>query len=187
MKHTRRQATTPWLIPVLAGFLLLNTAHAAINTTVPVSEESASSIAVSLFPVSLKLERTNLFLTSPQVVFMNSERIGIRAILQAYDHRPADGVAISETGRAMLSGRVSYDRTTRQVLLHDARVEQLDFDRANAATQRFSHELQSAWSTQVTNPIRADLPPHPYLAPFRNNIDNIADDGKQISLVLVYQ
>lgn len=187
MNLTRRQAASKWLIPVLAGLLLLNTAHAAFNTAVPVSEESASSIAVSLFPVSLKLERTNLFLTSPQVVFMDSERIGIRAAIQAYDHRPAENVAISETGRAMLSGRVSYDRTTRQVLLHDARVEKLEFDRANAATRRFSRELQSAWSKQVKNPIRTELPPHPYLAPFRNNIDNIAYDGKQISLVLVYQ
>jgi hypothetical protein len=174
-------------MPVLTALLLMNAARAAINTTVPVSEESASSIAVSLFPVALKLEQTNLFLTNPQVVFMDNERIGIRASLQAYDHRPEQGIAISETGKAMLSGRVSYDRNTSQVLLHDARVEVLAFDRANAATRRFSRELEAAWSTQVKNPIRTELPPHPYLVPFRNNIDQIVYDGNHIGLVLVYQ
>jgi hypothetical protein len=174
-------------MPVYGALLLISLATAAFNTTVPVSEESASSIAVSLFPVAVKLAQTNLFLTNPRVVFMDSERIGIRASLQAYDHRPAEGIAISETGEAMLSGRVSYDRATRQVLLHDARVESLAFDRTNAATRRFSRELQAAWSTQVTNPIRTELPPHPYLAPFRNNIDQIVYDGDHLSLVLVYQ
>ncbi len=187
MRHSRKPASVTWLITAVLSLSLIGVARAAFDTTVPVSEESASSIAVSLFPVALTLEHTNLFLTNPQVVFMDSERIGVRATLQAYDHRPAEGIAISETGRAMLSGRVSYDRATGQVLLHDPRVEQLEFDRRNGATQRFSRELRDAWAAQVTNPVRTELPPHPYLAPFRNNIDRIAYDGRQISLVLVYR
>lgn len=187
MIDTPKRACTTWLTAALAALTLAGAARAAFNTTVPITEESASSIAVSLFPVALTLEQTNLFLTNPQVMFLDSERIGVRAALQAYDHRPDEGIAISETGRAMLSGRVSYDRVTRQVLLHDARVEQLDFDRHSAATQRFSRELRAAWSAQVTNPIRTDLPPHPYLMPFRDNIDDIRYDGTHISLVLVYR
>ncbi len=187
MIDTRAQLRTLWPMVLFAAIMLAGAARAAFNTTVPVTEESASSIAVSLFPVALTLEQTNLFLTNPQVLYLDSERIGIRAALQAYDHRPEQGIAISETGTAMLSGRVSYDRAARQVLLHDARVEQLDFDRRNAAAQRFSRELQAAWNAQVTNPIRTDLPPHPYLLPFRDNIDDIRYDGRHISLVLVYQ
>lgn len=142
---------------------------------------------MSLFPVALKLDQANLFLTDPQVLFLDSERVGIRMTFQAYDHRPEQGIALSETGLAMLSARVSYDRKTRQVLLHEARLEQMDFDRANATAKHFSRMLRAAWAEKATDPIRSELPPHPYLIPFQNNIDNIIYDGRNISLVLAYQ
>ena len=174
-------------MPVLAGWLAAAAAHAAFSTTVPVSQQSASSIAVSLFPLALKLDQANLFLTDPQVLFLDSERVGIRVTFQAYDHRPEEGIALSETGLATLSARVSYYRPTRQVLLHEARLEQLDFDRDNATARHFARVLSAAWTEEATDPIRTDLPPHPYLMPFRNNIDDIHYDGRNISLVLAYQ
>lgn len=176
-----------WLGVALAMMVVVDSAHSAFNTTVPVSEQSASSIAVSLFPVAVALERANLFLTNPQVLFLDRQRIAIRASFQAYDHRPDEGVALSETGLAMLSGRVAYDRAARQVLLHDARVERLAFDRDNDTTRHFSRLLLRAWSQEVPNPIRTGLPPHPYLTPIKDNIDNILYDGTHISLVLVYK
>ncbi len=175
-----------WLVLALALALGTATARAAFNTTVPVSQESASNLAVSLFPVSVKLDQTTLFLTNPRVIFLDAERIGVETAIQAYDHRPEEGVAISETGQGMLSGRVAYDRTSGKVLLHDARVERLSFDRENAATRRFSTELRDNWARTITNPVRADLPPHPYLLPFRDNLAEIRYDGKTIDLVLVY-
>lgn len=182
-----RKLYRAWLLPLLAGLALTGASQAAFNTAVPVSEQTASELAASLFPVSVKLEQANLFLTAPRVLFIDSSRIGIRATFQAYDHRPDEGVALSETGLATLSGRVSWDRNAREVLLHDPRIEQLAFDRDNGATRHFSQVLADAWSGQVTNPIRSALPPHPYLTPFRDNIGDILYDGVHLSLVLVYQ
>ena len=179
-----RALMTSWLAALA---LIAVVASAAITTTVPVTEESASNIAVSMFPVSLKLDKTNLFLTEPQIVFVDRERIAITTRLQAYDHRPEDGVALSETGSGTLSGRVSYDRASREVILHDPVLEQLQFDRKNPTTDQFARELRDAWSEITEEPIRSELPPHPYIATFREHIDDILYDGKHISLVLVYR
>ncbi|TDG15980.1 hypothetical protein E2F43_07080 [Seongchinamella unica] len=175
-----------WLAPVFVGFWLASLVHAAFTTTVPVSERLAGDVAVSNFPVALALEEFRLLLTEPQVLFLGPERIGLRVAFQAYDHRPAQGVAISETGQAMLSGRVAYDAGAGEVLLHDPRLEQLNFDRDNAVTRQFTDLLRAAWSDRVSNPMRSTLPPHPYLQPFKANITDILYDGSHISLVLAY-
>jgi hypothetical protein len=184
--HTLR---TSILFAVIACSLLIITgkAYSSTGTTVPISAELGTGIAGDLFPVSIKLAPGNLFLTSPVVLFLDEGRIGMQVRFQAYDHRPAQGIAISEMGDALFSGRLGYDLGTRQILLHDPSIDKLQFDQKNEVTQRLFSELKATWSAQVTNPIRADLPPHPYLLPFRNNIQDLSYDGKSINLTISYE
>ena len=180
--------TNTFIVLIAYSLLIISAnAYAATGATVPISAELSTSIAADLFPVTVKLTEGNLFLTKPVVLFLDKRRIGMQVRFQAYDHRPAQGVAISEMGRAEFSGRVGYDLGTRQILLHDPRINKLEFDQKNEVTQRFLTELKEAWSMQVINPMRAELPPHPYLIPFKNNIQDISYDGKNISLTIVYQ
>lgn len=179
-----------WLVCVVITAALLTIverAHAASSTVVPISAELGTGIAADLFPVTLKLSPENVRLTEPVLLFSDPVRIGMQVRFQAYDHRPQQHIAISETGRASISGRVGFDPTTRQVLLYDARLDFLQFDNKSAVTERLSADLKSAWSAQVTNPIRAELPPHPYLLPFKNNIQDLSYDGKSLTLTLVYE
>lgn len=162
-------------------------ASAASGTTVPISAELSTGIAGDLFPVTVKLTNGNLFLTEPVVLFRDKGRIGMQVRFQAYDHRPAQGVAISEMGRGVFSGKIGYDLATRQILLYDPEIDKLDFDRKSEVTQRMLVQLKDAWHTQVTNPIRAELPPHPYLIPFKNNIQDLTYDGKNINLTISYE
>jgi len=107
--------------------------------------------------------------------------------VQAYDYRPAEAIAISEKGRAFVTGKPGFDPETRELLLYDPHLDTLEFDRNNTLTQRLYGEVQAAWSGQVTNPIRSALPPHPYLLPFRNYLTDLLYDGKNINLVIRYQ
>ena len=159
---------------------------AATGTRVPISAALATGIATDLFPVTVKLDEGNLFLTDPAVLFLENGRVGIQVRVQAYDHRPALGIAISETGQAAFSGVLGYDSGTQQILLSDPKIERLEFDQTNEATQSFLNEIKSAWSAQITNPLRAEIPPHPYMLPFRNNIQNLTYDGNNIILILSY-
>lgn len=159
---------------------------AATATTVPISAEVGTSIATDLFPVTVKLTGGNLFITEPVLLFLEQGRIGMQVRFQAYDHRPAQRIAISEMGRAVFSGSIDYDPGTRQILLHNPKIDKLEFDQKNEVTQRFLAQLQEAWSMQVTNPIRTELPPHPYITPFKNAIQDVNYDGQNIILTLTY-
>ena len=157
------------------------------TTTIPISAELGTSIAADLFPVTIKLSPGNVFLTAPRLLFLERGRIGMQVRFQAYDHRPAQNIAISETGHAAFSGKVGYDPGTRQILLYDPQIDTLEFDRKGDVTRRLSGQMNDAWATQVTNPIRAELPPHPYLIPFRNNIQALSYDGNNINLTITYE
>jgi hypothetical protein len=181
------RANTLFVLIAYSLLFLSAKASAAAGTTVPISAELSTSIAGDLFPVTVKLTKGNLFLTQPVVLFLNDGRIGMQVRFQAYDHRPTQGIAISEMGRAVFSGKIGYDLATRQVLLHDPKIDKLQFDQKNEATQNFLTQLRDAWSMQVTNPIRSALPPHPYLIPFKNNIQDLAYDGTSINLTIAYE
>ncbi len=177
-----------FLVVIVCSLLIISArAYPVTGTTVPISAELSTSIAGDLFPVTLKLSKGNLFLTEPVVLFLDKGRIGMQVRFQAYDHRPAQNVAISEMGRAVFSGKIGYEPGTRQILLHDPRIDKLEFDRKNEITQRFLAQLKEAWSMQVTNPIRSELPPHPYLLPFKDNIQDLSYDGKNINLTMSYE
>jgi len=184
---TALRANTLFALITFSLLILSGLASAAASTTVPVSAELSTNIAGDLFPVTIKLTTGNLFLTEPVVVFLDKERIGMQVRFQAYDHRPAQGVAVSEMGRAAFSGKIGYDLATRQILLFEPEIDKLDFDQKSEVTQRLLTQLKDAWGTQVTNPIRAELPPHPYLIPFKNNVQDLSYDGKNINLTISYE
>lgn len=161
--------------------------YAATSATVPISAELGTSIARDLFPVTIELRQGKLFLTEPALLFLDPRRVGMQVRFQAYDHRPEQGIALSETGSAQLSGALGYDPVNRQILLLDPSIDRIQFDKSNTVTQRFFAEMQAAWTAQITNPLRSTLPPHPYLLPIRNNIQELSYDGKNITLTLSYQ
>lgn len=162
--------------PVQAGF----------GTTVPVSAESATNIARSLFPVALDVGPGKLFLTEPVVIFLDDRRVGLRAHVQAYEHRPEQGVAISEEGDITVSGELGYDLKTRQVLLYSPRLDQLDFENPGEVTKRLRAEVQAAWDAQVSNPIRAEVPPHPFILPFKDGIQDVTYQKQSIYIQVWY-
>ena len=160
---------------------------AGIRTTLPISAELGTSIAREQFPVTVALPKARLFLTEPTLLFIDRQRIGIQVRFQAYDHRPEDGVAISETGHAAFSGELDYDAAERKILLHEPRIDRLLFDRRNADARALQQELQAAWSAQITDPMRSELPQHPYLLPFRENIEDLSFDGDNIIISVNYR
>jgi len=170
-----------------AMFLPGTSAGAGFATTVPVSADSATNIARSLFPVSFAAGTGTLFLTNPVVIFIDDRRLGLQVRFQAYENRPEKGIAISEEGQALVSGEVGYDATGKQVLLYDARIDRLAFDRENVLTQKLRADIQSAWQAQLSNPLRADLPPHPFIAPFREGIADVTYAGRSIYIQVVYK
>ena len=181
------RASTLFILIVSSLVTSTGKTYAGIGTTVPVSAESGTSIAANLFPVTVELNNGNLFLTDPVVLFLDDRRIGMRVRFQAYDHRPAQGVAISEMGRALISGELDYDPATRQILLREPAIDKLEFDQDSAVTRRFFAELKAAWAAQVADPMRAEIPPHPYILPFKEHIQDISYDGKNINLKIVYE
>ena len=161
-------------LSLLVGvFMPAVSGYAGFDTTVPVSAQTATNIARSLFPVSLKSGAGNLYLTDPVVIFIDDKRIGLQAHLQAYDHRPEQGIAISEEGDAVVSGEVGFDPQTRQILLYNPKIDRLAFVNESAVTKRLRADVQAAWEAQVTNPIRAELPPHPFITPFKDGIQGV--------------
>jgi hypothetical protein len=169
-----------------AALLFASPGRAGFGTTVPVSAETATNIARSLFPVSLAVGTDKLFLTNPVVIFLDDRRIGLQAHLQAYDHRPEAGVAISEEGQVLVSGEVGYDMKTREVLLYAPRIDKLTFDNESEVTKRQRAEVQGAWEKQVTNPIRAQVPPHPFILPFKDGIQDVTYEKRSIFIQVWY-
>ena len=175
------------LIAAVAALLPVGGAFAGFATTVPVSAESATNIARNFFPVSLVAGTGNLFLTDPVVVFIDDRRLGLQVRFQVYENRPEKGIAISEEGHALVSGEVGYDLASKQVLLYDANVDELVFDAESNVTQRLRADIESAWQAQVTNPIRADLPPHPLIQPFKDGIQDVTYQKRSIYIQVFYK
>lgn len=175
------------LLTIFASTLLRNPTLAAIDSVVPISQELATSIAGKLFPAGLELNTGNLLITEPEVVFIDSERLALRVRVQAYYHRPDLDIAISEMGWARISGGLDFDPETRQILLRNPSIDTLDFDRQNKASQDFHSDISDSWSNQVTNPMRTDIPPHPYIVLFKDNIRNLTYDGQNINIEIAYE
>ena len=175
------------LIALAAVMTTARQGYAAFGTTVPVSAETATNIARSLFPVSLVVGTGNIFLTDPVIIFLDDRRIGLQARFQAYENRPEKGIAISEQGQVLVSGEVGYDLKTKQILLYAAKMDKLAFDADSEVTRRLRAEVQAAWDSQVTNPIRADVPPHPFNQPFKDGIQDVTYEKRSIFIQVFYQ
>ena len=174
----------------LIGFLLIicaAKAYSGAETTLPISEKLATAIATDLFPLTLSLNKGNVFLTEPKLLFLDQERISMQVRFQAYDHRPEEGIAVSEIGQAQISGILGYDLAYRQILLHDPRIDALEFERTSGVTLDMEREMKASWSALATSPIRSQIPSHPYTLLIKNNIQDIAYDGKSINLKVLYE
>jgi hypothetical protein len=187
MKVNCQSLQTVFLLVAVAALLPAGSATAGFATTVPLSADSATNIARSFFPVSLVAGTGNLLLTNPAVVFIDDRRLGLRVRFQAYENRPEKGIAISEEGQAMVSGEVGYDLENKQVLLYEAKVDELVFDTESNATERLRADILSMWQAQVTNPIRADLPPHPLILPFKDGIQDVTYEKRSIFIQVFYK
>lgn len=187
MPLSKLHAVTLSLIVSFAASLSVANTHAGIGTSVPISAQLATNMAASLFPVGATLQQGNLLLSKPVIVFLDEQRIAIRARFQAYDHRPEQGIAVSEMGHTQISGELQYDPKTKEILLHNPDIDELKFDRDNSASQRFRDQLEAQWAIKTSSPLRSKIPPHPYLSPFKEHIHNISYNGKHINLDLYYQ
>jgi hypothetical protein len=140
-----------------------------------------------MFPQALALGQVNLFLSEPTVLYPDARRVAVRMRVQAYDHRPEQGIALSEEGEAVLSGGLGYDAVTRQVLLYDPQLDELSFANDNEFTRKVSQGVKGEWQARVSNPVRADVPPHPYIQPFRNGIKDISYGKEGIVIQVWYE
>lgn len=181
----RTFAVYPLLLLVLVA-LHTPATRAQIETSLPVSAELGTSIAQEQFPVTLKLDHAALFMTDPLLSYTDSERVALAVSFQAYDHRPDAGIAISETGKARFSGKLGYEPASAKVLLHQPQVDFLEFDRKNPASSALQRKVLAHWGDYVKDPMRFDLPRHPYLIPFRQNITDLGFDGQHIIISVAY-
>ncbi len=171
----------------IAALLVAAGVSAGFGSSVPVSAELVTNMARSMFPQALALGQVNLFLSEPTVLYPDARRVAVRMRVQAYDHRPEQGVALSEEGVAMLSGVLGYDRETRQVLLYDPQLDELSFANDNAFTRKALQGVHGEWQARVSNPVRAEVPPHPYLQPFRNGIVDVSYGEEGIVIQVWYE
>ena len=184
---TRLASTTT--ITALIAILTTHAALAAFGTTVPISAELATSIATSLFPQTVPLSENSLYVSNPVVLYASpgpatnpspgTPRLRLQLNVQSL-RRQADGtLKASAPGQAEVSGEVGFDATTRQILLINPSIDRLELGPGDPDRQPFRQELDRHWDQQVTNPMRVDLPPHPYLIPFRQGIRDIRLDDQQ--------
>ena len=173
---------------IVIGALALyaSLAHSAFETSFEVSSGLGNRLAANEFPLTLELEPERLFVTQPTLIFLDKKRLGISVRFQAYDHRPAAKIAISETGAAQFSGELDFDPVTQRILLYNPKLDSLKFDRDTQDARHLSEKIKKAWLKQVSNPLQTDIPPHPYIEPFKNNIRDIVYDGQAITLHISY-
>jgi len=171
----------------VADVLAAACVSAGFGSSMPVSAELATNMARSMFPQALAFGQVNLFLSEPTVLYPDARRVAVRMRVQAYDHRPEQGIALSEEGVAVLSGGLGYDPVMRQVLLYDPKLDELNFANDNEFTRKVLQGVNSEWQARVSNPVRADVPPHPYIQPFRNGIKDISYGEQGIVIQVWYE
>ena len=171
---------------ICALALYTDLTHAAFDTAFVVSSEMGNRLAADGFPLTLELGPERMFVTQPILIYLDKERLGISVRFQAYDHRPAEKIAISETGDAQFSGELDFDPVTCQILLHEPKLDSLKFDRDTVESRLLSEKIRKIWQQQINNPLEADVPSHRYIAPFKDNIRDISYDGENITLHIFY-
>ena len=174
---------------VLVLMLATQSAAAAFGTTVPISAELATSIATSLSPQTVPLSENRLYVSNPVVLYANPgtatssnpapPRLRLQLNVQSLRRQADNTLKASAPGQAEVSGELGFDAITRQILLINPSIDRLELGPGDPDRQAFRQELDRQWEKQVTNPMRIDLPPHPYLIPFRQGIKDIRLDDQQ--------
>jgi len=169
--------------------LATHSAVAAFGTTVPISAELATNIANSLFPQTVPLSENSLYLSDPIVLYANPgtatsshptrPRLRLQLNVQSLRRQADSTLKASAPGQAEVSGELGFDAISRQILLINPSIDRLQLGPGDPDGQAFREELDRQWDEQVTNPMRIDLPPHPYLIPFRQGIKDIRLDDQQ--------
>ena len=176
----KTQASRLARLALIASLLLcsVNT-MAGFGTTVPVTADVATSIAGSVFPQTIALDKGSLYVSEPLVIYPDPtangpKRISLQVNVQVLQRQPDQTLVATLPARAQLSGEVGYDRETAQILLINARVESLEFDPAEKNAEQLRIDLDRNWKERITNPLRVDVPAHPYLLPFKQGIRDIS-------------
>ena len=182
------------LISVVAATVLViaiatRAALAAFGTTVPISVELATSIAATVFPQTVPLRQNSLYVSNPVVFYANPgtatssnrapPRLRLQLNVQSLRRQADNTLKASAPGQAEVSGELGFDATTGQILLINPSIDRLELGSGDPDRRAFREELDKQWNEQVTNPMRIDLPPHPYLIPFRQGIKDIRLDDQQ--------
>jgi hypothetical protein len=107
--------------------------------------------------------------------------------IQSLRRQSDDSLKATAPGQAELSGELGYDPDTLQILLFNPSVDKLDLDPRDPNRQALQQELNQQWAAQVTNPMRVDLPPHPYLIPFRQGIKDIRLEQQGIVVDVLFE
>ena len=192
---TRLASTTT--ITALIAILNTHAALAAFGTTVPISAALATNIASSLFPQTVKLRENSLYVSDPIVLYAKSgstasssatpPRLRLQLNVQSLRRQADNTLQASAPGQAQVSGELGFDAETRQILLINPSIDYLALGPGDSDERAFRQELDQQWHKQVTNPMRIDLPPHPYLMPFRQGIRDIRLDQQGIIVEVLFE
>lgn len=168
-------------LAVIASLLLpAVNASAGFGTTVPVTADVATSIAGSAFPQTIALDKNSLYVSEPLATYPDAaattgpRRISLQVNVQILQRQPDQTLVATLPARAQLSGEVGYDRETTQILLINPQIDSLEFDPAETNAEQIRADLNRNWNERITNPLRVDVPAHPYLLPFKQGIRDIS-------------
>lgn len=167
---------------VLIYFLLAPACWAELQASLPLPKTLAETLVSGFFPRSIATEQGSLLLKDPSVLFLDDNRLGLRTDLQS----TASNVGIKDEdiveGAALVSCTIAYDQATAQLLLQAPRLDSLVLYTDDKTAARLRESLQRSWNKQSTDPLRVDLPKHPYLAPFKDGIQDIIVEDEVINV-----
>ncbi|MEP0202414.1 MAG: hypothetical protein ABJ084_06485 [Halioglobus sp.] len=184
------------LTSTIMGYVLIallasasQTSFAVFGTTVPISAELATNIANSVFPQTVPLRENSLYVSNPVVLYTSpdankasgqaSPRLRLQLNIQSLRRQADNTLKANAPGQAEVSGELGFDPITRQILLINPSIDSLQLGPGDLDGQALREELDRQWAEQVTNPMRIELPAHPYLIPFRQGIKDIRLDEQQ--------
>lgn len=186
---TRSRLSLTHLVFALCLMLIAAASSAGFATTVPVSAELATNIASSLYPQTIALDKDSLFVSDPIVSYpgagANTERVSLRVNVQILRRQPDESLVATAPGIAEISGEIGYDRQATQILLINPRVDSLTLAPGEPKAPQLRADLLRQWDMKITNPMRVDVPGHPYLLTFKQGIRDItlSDEGIVIDVM----
>jgi hypothetical protein len=183
--------TLAGLAIALSPLLLTAPSSAGFGTTVPVSAEAATNIAGSLYPRTIALDNGSLFVSQPVVSYPGEgsgpARISVRVNVQVLRRQSDQSLVASAPGLAQVSGEIGYDRKAAQILMTNPRIDDLVFDASEPGAEQLRADLLRQWGERITNPMRIEVPGHPYLLPFKQGIRDISLRDESIIVEVLFE